>query len=195
VILVIDNYDSFVFNIARYVEELGRAARVVRNDRIDLFGIRASGAVGLILSPGPRAPEQAGISTAAVRQLSGTLPILGICLGHQCIGAAFGLAVTHAETPMHGRASTLRHDGSGLFAGLPQGFQAGRYHSLAVAEPGPASELAACAWSEHGTVMGLRHRAHPTFGLQFHPESVLTEHGHALLARFLDLAPAERRAA
>ena len=185
-ILVIDNYDSFVFNIARYVEELGREAQVARNDRLDVTDIRRSGAAGLIISPGPCTPDQAGVSTEAVRQLSGKIPILGICLGHQCIGQAFGAPVTRAGTPMHGRASTIRHDGSGLFAGLPPRFRVGRYHSLVVSSPEDAPELEPCAWSEDGEVMAVRHRAHPTFGVQFHPESVLTEHGYELMAAFLD---------
>lgn len=188
-ILVIDNYDSFVFNIARYVEELGREARVVRNDAIDAKDVRASGATAVILSPGPCTPGEAGVSTDIVRHLSGAIPILGICLGHQCIGEAFGATVTHAGTPMHGRASTITHDGAGLFAGLPETFRVGRYHSLIVTNLGDVP-LRATAWSEDGEVMALRHDAHPTFGVQFHPESVLTEHGYAMLGAFLDLAPA-----
>jgi len=189
-ILVVDNYDSFVFNVARYVEELGREVEVERNDRIDVDSILAVGTTGLIISPGPCTPSEAGISTDAVRKLSGRIPILGICLGHQCIGEAFGVEVTRADTPMHGRASTIRHDGSGVFAGLPQSFRVGRYHSLIVSPPPEDSELEACAWSEDGEVMALRHRVHPTYGVQFHPESVLTEHGYDLLGAFLDLTDA-----
>ena len=185
-ILVIDNYDSFVFNIARYVEELGREAQVLRNDFIDIYGIAASGAAGLIISPGPCTPNEAGISTEAVRRLSGMLPILGICLGHQCIGQAFGATVTHAVQPMHGRASRITHDGTGLFEGLPKEFTVGRYHSLIVAPDPDNAEIEACAWSEDGEVMAIRHRTRPTFGVQFHPESVLTEHGYDLVAAFLD---------
>jgi para-aminobenzoate synthetase component 2 len=189
-ILVVDNYDSFVFNVARYVEELGREVEVERNDRIDVDSILAIGTTGLIISPGPCTPSEAGISTEAVRKLSGRIPILGICLGHQCIGEAFGVEVTRADTPMHGRASTIRHDGSGVFAGLPQSFRVGRYHSLIVSPPPENSEIAACAWSEDGEVMALRHRKHPTYGVQFHPESVLTEHGYDMLGAFLDLTDA-----
>ncbi len=185
-ILVVDNYDSFVFNIARYVEELGREVEVERNDRIDVDAILACGTTGLIISPGPCTPGEAGISTEAVRKLSGKIPILGICLGHQCIGEAFGAEVTRAGTPMHGRASTVRHDGSGIFAGLPQSFRVGRYHSLIVSTPSEEAEILPCAWSEDGEVMGVRHRTHPTYGVQFHSESVLTEHGYDLLGTFLD---------
>lgn len=184
-ILVIDNYDSFVFNIARYVEELGRETQVLRNDNIDIYGIAASGAAGVIISPGPCTPKEAGISTEVVRRLAGMMPILGICLGHQCIGEAFGAEIRHASTPMHGRASTIRHDGAGLFAGLPEKFRVGRYHSLIVAAEEQAPALQACAWSDDGEVMALRHRTLPIFGVQFHPESVLTEHGYDLLGAFL----------
>jgi para-aminobenzoate synthetase component II len=184
-ILVIDNYDSFVFNIARYTEELGYDVEVERNDRIDVDSILACGATGLVISPGPRTPNEAGVSTEAVRRLSGRIPILGICLGHQCIGQAFGAAITRAGTPMHGRASTVTHDSSGIFAGLPERFKVGRYHSLIVSDHADARDIAACAWSDEGEVMGIRHRSHPTFGVQFHPESVLTEHGYELLGAFL----------
>ena len=184
-ILIIDNYDSFVFNIARYIEELGHETQVLRNDNIDIFGIAASGTKGLIVSPGPCTPNEAGVSTDAIRRLSGMMPILGICLGHQCIGQAFGAKVTHATTPMHGRASTVRHDGTGLFEGLPEEFKVGRYHSLIVSSYEEAEDIEVCAWSEDGEVMAIRHRVHPTFGVQFHPESVLTEHGYDLLSAFL----------
>ncbi len=184
-ILVIDNYDSFVFNIARYIEELGREAKVARNDRIDVADILGAGAAGLIVSPGPCTPNEAGISTEAVRELSGKIPILGICLGHQCIGQAFGAPIGRAATPMHGRASRISHDGSGLFQNLPPEFSVARYHSLVVSATEEAPDIEACAWSEDGEVMALRHRVHPTFGVQFHPESVLTEHGYALLSAFL----------
>ncbi len=184
-ILIIDNYDSFVFNIARYVEELGQSVQVKRNDCLDVEEIRAHAATGLILSPGPCTPNEAGISLEAVRRLSGKMPILGICLGHQCIGQAFGAEIVRARTPMHGRATTLHHDGSGVFAGLPPHFSVGLYHSLAVSSVDNSEQVACCAWSEDGEVMAIRHVEHPTFGVQFHPESILTEHGHALLAAFL----------
>ncbi|HEX9904500.1 MAG TPA: aminodeoxychorismate/anthranilate synthase component II [Propylenella sp.] len=184
-ILILDNYDSFVFNIARYVEELGCDTLVERNDRTDVAAILASGTSGLIISPGPCTPNEAGISTEAVRQLSGRMPILGICLGHQCIAQAFGGTIARAVRPMHGRASTIRHDGTGLFASLPSSFRVGRYHSLIVAASPDDGGLETCAWSEDGEIMAVRHNAHPTFGVQFHPESVLTEHGYDLLAAFL----------
>jgi para-aminobenzoate synthetase component 2 len=185
-ILILDNYDSFVFNIARYVEELGREARVVRSDAADLETLSDSPPRGLIISPGPCTPDDAGVSTEVVHRLSGVVPILGVCLGCQCIGAAFGARVAHARTPMHGRAGEIRHDGAGLFTGLPPRFRVGRYHSLIVTDCERAPERHPCAWSEEGEVMALRHRAHPTFGVQFHPESVLTEHGYDLMAAFLD---------
>jgi len=193
-ILVIDNYDSFVFNIVRYLRELGAEVAVARNDAVELDALSARMPQAVVLSPGPCSPDEAGVSLDAVRALSGRVPLLGICLGHQCIGQAFGGRIVRAREPMHGRASQIRHGGSDVFAGLPSPFAAGRYHSLAVAldEGGP---LIATAWSEDGEVMGLAHREHPTYGVQFHPESVLTEHGHALLAKFLDLAGAKRGSA
>lgn len=186
-ILLIDNYDSFVFNVARYFRELGEHVDVVRNDALDVGAIEERRPSALVISPGPCSPNEAGVSLEAIRALSGRLPILGICLGHQCIGQAFGGAVVRARTPMHGRASQVRHEGSDVFATLPSPFAAGRYHSLAVEidEGGP---LKATAWSEDGEIMGLAHREHPTYGVQFHPESVLTEHGYTMLRNFLDLA-------
>jgi anthranilate synthase component 2/para-aminobenzoate synthetase component 2 len=186
VILVIDNYDSFVFNVARYVEELGERAVVRRNDALDVAAIGRSGARGLILSPGPCTPVEAGVSLEAVRHLSGRLPILGICLGHQCIGQAFGGRIARAKTPMHGRASRIRNTGEGLFAGLPETIEAARYHSLIVELDDAAAEIAPCAWSEEGEIMALAHRAHPTFGVQFHPESVLTPVGYDIVRAFLE---------
>jgi para-aminobenzoate synthetase component 2 len=183
-ILVLDNYDSFVFNVARYFEAAGARTRVVRNDAVTVEAIEAMAPDAVVLSPGPCSPREAGISLDAVRRLSGRLPILGICLGHQCIGEAFGGRTVHALTPMHGRASPIEHDGSGLFAGLPSPFRAGRYHSLIV-DLDAASPLAVTARSPDGEIMGLAHREHPTFGLQFHPESILTEHGDALVRAFL----------
>jgi len=193
-ILLIDNYDSFVFNVARYLAELGEEVDVVRNDALDLAAIERLAPEALVISPGPCSPNEAGVSLEAVRALSGRLPILGICLGHQCIGQAFGGRVVRAKEPMHGRASQVRHEGRDVFAGLPSPFPAGRYHSLAV-ELDAASPLVATAWSEDGEIMGLAHRAHPTYGVQFHPESVLTEHGYDILANFLKLARSRESAA
>lgn len=193
-ILLIDNYDSFVFNVARYLGELGEEVTVARNDALDLAAIERMRPQALVISPGPCSPNEAGISLEAVRALSGRLPILGICLGHQCIGQAFGGRVVRAKQPMHGRASPVRHAGTDVFAGLPSPFPAGRYHSLAV-ELDESAALMATAWSEDGEIMGLAHRAHPTYGVQFHPESVLTRHGYELMANFLELARARESAA
>ncbi len=188
-ILVIDNYDSFVFNVARYFEELGRKVIVRRNDAIDIAEIMASAPAAIVISPGPGTPYDAGISLPVVKKLSGEVPILGVCLGHQCIGAAFGAPVTPAKRPLYGRTSRVAHDGRNLFEGLPQPLTVARYHSLIV-ERAPALEAAASidAVSEEGEIMALTHRSHPTYGVQFHPESILTEKGHALFGNFLRLA-------
>jgi para-aminobenzoate synthetase component II len=195
-ILIVDNYDSFVFNIARYFEELGEATKVVRNDRIDAADVQALGAKAIVISPGPCGPQEAGQSLSLIRQFNGRLPILGVCLGHQCIGEAFGGRVERAHEPMHGRASLIRHEGEGLFEGLPNPLVAGRYHSLIVElDAAASSDLRVTARSSTGEIMGLEHRTAPTYGVQFHPESVLTESGHALLANFLTLAAAWRERA
>jgi len=193
-ILVIDNYDSFVFNVARYFEELGQNVRVLRNDAIDIPGIRKLAPSAIVISPGPGAPRDAGISQAVLHELNGEVPILGVCLGHQCIGAEFGAPVVPAKRPLHGRVSHLSHVGERLFEGLPQGLTVGRYHSLIV-EPTPELDAALLidAVSEEGEIMALSHRSAPTYGVQFHPESILTEHGHALFANFLKLAGIEKR--
>lgn len=190
-IVIIDNYDSFVFNIARYFRNLGEEAEVVRNDVIsvtDLVGLKPR---AVVISPGPCTPLQAGISTAVVRELSGRIPILGICLGHQCIGSLFGGRVARARRPMHGRSSTVTHDGRGLFKDLPSPLRVGRYHSLVVElDEACAPYLRVTARSDDGEVMALAHRFQPTFGVQFHPESILTEQGHVLLMNFLRLTEA-----
>ncbi len=190
-ILVLDNYDSFVFNVVRYLEELGETVRVVRNDALDVAGLRALAPEALVISPGPCTPAEAGISLPAIRALSGALPILGVCLGHQAIGAAFGGTVARATRPLHGHATPIDHGGERLFRGLPAPMQVGRYHSLVVRpEPGMERHLSVDALSADGEVMALSHRSHPTYGIQFHPESVLTEDGHAVFANFLGLARA-----
>jgi para-aminobenzoate synthetase component II len=180
-ILIVDNYDSFVFNVARYFEELGQATKVVRNDEVRPQDLEAR---AIVISPGPCTPQEAGSSAQIVREYSGRVPILGICLGHQVIGEVFGAKVTRAKLPLHGEASAITHTGAGLFHGIPHGFFAGRYHSLIVEEVAP-TELMVTAQAENGEVMGLQHKVHPTFGVQFHPESILTEHGYDLLRNFL----------
>ncbi|AWN43535.1 aminodeoxychorismate/anthranilate synthase component II [Methylobacterium durans] len=188
-ILVIDNYDSFVFNVVRYLEELGAEVRVARNDALDVAGIRALEPEAVVVSPGPCTPAEAGISLPAIRELSGEVPILGVCLGHQAIGAAFGGKVERALRPLHGQATPVSHGGRALFTGLPAPMQVGRYHSLIVTpQPGMERHLSVDAVSAEGEVMALSHRTHPTWGIQFHPESVLTENGHALFDNFLGLA-------
>ncbi|WP_020181222.1 aminodeoxychorismate/anthranilate synthase component II [Methylopila sp. M107] len=188
-ILVIDNYDSFVFNLARYFEELGRDVEVRRNDALTVDEIEALKPEAIVLSPGPCAPAQAGVTLDVVRRFSGRTPILGVCLGHQAIGEAFGGHVVRARKPLHGRAARVAHDDAGLFSGLPNPLSVGRYHSLIVefdaAYGGP---LFVTGRSEEGEVMALAHRDHPTFGVQFHPESILTEAGHRLLLNFLAIA-------
>lgn len=186
-ILLIDNYDSFVHNLARYVGELGFARRVVRNDAINVDEIRALPPQAIVLSPGPCGPDQAGVSLEIARSLASAIPMLGVCLGHQVIAQAFGGRVRRAGRARHGKASQIRHDGTGLFAGLPDRFNAGRYHSLAV-DLAPDGPLSVTARAEDDEIMALAHTAWPVYGVQFHPESILTECGHALLANFLRLA-------
>ncbi len=184
-ILVIDNYDSFTWNLVQYLGELGAEVRVVRNDEIDVAGIAALRPAGLVLSPGPCTPNEAGITLAAIRELAGKVPILGVCLGHQAIGQAFGGEVVHAGKVMHGKTSSVTHDGRGVFRGVPSPFAATRYHSLAIRRDSLPDCLEVTAESEDGEIMGVRHRGLPVEGVQFHPESILSEHGHALLRNFL----------
>ena len=184
-ILLLDNYDSFVHNLARYVAELGGEALVVRNDRITLDEIAALAPSHLIVSPGPCTPAEAGVSTAAIRRFGPATPVLGVCLGHQCIGAAWGAPIVRAARLMHGKTSTVSHDGSGVFEGLPNPLAATRYHSLAIARDGVPEELVVTATADDGEIMGVRHRVHPVHGVQFHPESVLSEWGYAMIERFL----------
>ncbi|MFQ5562699.1 MAG: anthranilate synthase component II [Parvularculaceae bacterium] len=182
-ILIIDNYDSFVHNLARYVREAGRDARIVRNDAADAAALIALEPAAVILSPGPKRPEDAGVSLSLLAALPLTTPVLGVCLGHQCLVEAFGGRTERAKRPLHGEASGVSHDGRGVFAGLPSPLSAGRYHSLISVLP-EACALKACAWSEEGELMGVRHESAPWFGVQFHPESLLTPHGRAMIANF-----------
>lgn len=184
-LLVIDNYDSFVYNLVRYARELGAEVQVARNDALDLDGVRALRPSHVLLSPGPQTPREAGICVELVRQLGAQIPVLGVCLGHQCIGEAFGGRTVRARRPMHGKASPVWHTGEGLFAGLPNPFQAGRYHSLVIDPETLPDELLVTARSAEGEIMAVQHRDWPVFGVQFHPESVLTEHGYDLLRAFL----------
>jgi len=183
-LLVIDNYDSFVFNLSRYAQELGYETLVVRNDKINVAQIQALTPEAIILSPGPCDPERAGICLDVVRELGPTVPILGVCLGHQVIAAAYGAQIVRGE-PVHGRTGWVHHDECGIFAGLPNPFEAARYHSLIVSPPSVPDSLEVTAALVDGTIMALRHRQHRVVGVQFHPESVLTRHGHQLLANFL----------
>jgi anthranilate synthase component 2 len=188
-ILVVDNYDSFTWNLVHYLQELGAAVEVVRNDAVTADAAMASGADAFLISPGPCGPDQAGISLDLVGACAAARrPLLGVCLGHQAIGQAFGGRVVRADAPMHGKTSPIEHDGVGLFAGLPSPYVATRYHSLVVAEDGLPEALVVTARAPDGAIMGLRHATLPIHGIQYHPESIATEHGHALLANFLRLA-------
>jgi len=184
-VLVVDNYDSFVYNLVQELGELGAEPVVFRNDAIDVAGIRAERPDAVLISPGPGRPEDGGVSLEAVRSIAGEIPLLGVCLGHQCIGQAYGGDIVAAPHLMHGKTSEIHHDGQGLFAGLPNPFVATRYHSLVVRPDSVPDELEVSATSTDGVVMGLRHRSLPVEGVQFHPESVLTVSGPALLANFL----------
>lgn len=187
-LLLIDNYDSFVHNLARYFERLEQETRVVRNDAVDVAAVRALGPRAIVLSPGPCTPHEAGVSLAIVRELCEEYPILGVCLGHQVIGEAFGGCVVRAPQPVHGRASQIRHDGRRLFESVPSPLQVGRYHSLVVEPATLPAELRATAWTDDGVLMAFEHVRYLVFGVQFHPESILTQHGYEMLANFLRLA-------
>lgn len=191
-ILVIDNYDSFTYNLVQYLGELGATLRVVRNDAVTVDQVRALAPSHLVISPGPGEPDEAGISNALIRELCGEVPMLGVCLGHQCMAAVFGGTVTRAPRLMHGKTSRVFHNGRGLFEGLPNPFEAARYHSLIVAEPLPAP-LTVTAFTDQGEVMGLAHGSAPLFGVQFHPESILTPHGKQLLKNFMDVQTLDLR--
>ena len=188
-ILLIDNYDSFVYNLARYVRELGEVPLVRRHDAIPVDEIGALGPSHIIISPGPCTPAEAGISTEVVRQLGDRIPVLGVCLGHQCIGAAYGAEIVRAGRPMHGKPSRIHHQAQGLFAGLPSPFTATRYHSLVIAPASVPPELKVTATSEDGEIMAVQHASNPVYGVQFHPESVLSEQGYRLLDHFLHGIP------
>jgi anthranilate synthase component 2 len=184
-VLLLDNKDSFVWNLARYVRELGAFAKVVRSDAVTVEQVALERPTHIIVSPGPCTPAEAGVSVDVIRTLGPTTPILGVCLGHQAIGAAYGGRVVRSVRPMHGKTSLIRHNGSGVFRGLPDPFAATRYHSLVVERASLPDALVVQATSDDGMVMALRHREFPVHGVQFHPESVLSQHGHRLLSSFL----------
>ena len=191
-LLMVDNYDSFTYNIVQYFGELGADVQVVRNDEITLDGVAeriAAGVQRLVISPGPCSPAEAGISVAAIQRFAGQLPILGVCLGHQAIGAAFGGTILRAQALMHGKTSVITTTQEGVFAGLPTQFTVNRYHSLAIERSTCPEVLAVTAWTDDGEIMGVRHKTLDIEGVQFHPESILTEHGHAMLKNFLDPRP------
>jgi anthranilate synthase component II len=185
-LLMIDNYDSFTYNIVQYFGELGAEVEVFRNDEIDVAGIAARGADRLVISPGPCSPAEAGVSVEAIRHFAGKLPILGVCLGHQSIGAALGGKVVRAQQLMHGKTSVITTTREGVFSGLPEKFTVNRYHSLAIERGSCPAALKVTAWTDDGEIMGVRHESLPIEGVQFHPESILTEHGHAMLKNFLE---------
>ncbi|MDF1587197.1 anthranilate synthase component II [Marinimicrococcus flavescens] len=187
-LLLIDNYDSFTWNLYHYLSELGAVVKVVRNDEITVEEALGWQPEAICISPGPCDPDRAGISLPLVRAAAGRCPVLGVCLGHQAIAQAFGGEVTRAPLPMHGKMGSVTHDGTGVFAGLPSPFEATRYHSLAAVEAVLPEDLVVNARTEDGVIMGLRHRRLPIHGVQFHPESIATQHGHRLLGNFLELA-------
>ena len=190
-LLMIDNYDSFTWNLVQYLQALGAETKVVRNDELSVAQIEALAPERIVISPGPCTPNEAGVSVAVIEVLGPRIPVLGVCLGHQSIGQAYGGRVVRAGRIMHGKTSHIRHGGKGVFANLPDGYEATRYHSLVVERDSLPDGLEVTAWTEHEDgsfeeIMGLRHREHPVEGVQFHPESILTEHGHALLKNFLE---------
>ena len=191
---VIDNYDSFTYNLVQYLGTLGATVEVWRNDAIDVDALRAKPLEGLLISPGPGEPKDAGVSEAALKALSGTMPVLGVCLGHQALGEVFGGRVIRAPRLMHGKTSPILHKGRGLFSGLDNPFEATRYHSLIVERETLPDVLDIVAWTPEGEIMGLKHKEHETWGVQFHPESVLTRSGLKLIENFLTLCRQQRRA-
>ncbi|WP_339295230.1 aminodeoxychorismate/anthranilate synthase component II [Paenibacillus sp. FSL W7-1279] len=184
-ILVIDNYDSFTYNLVQYLGELGEEVKVYRNDEIDIAGIEELAPDHILISPGPCTPNEAGVSLDVISHFKGVIPIFGVCLGHQAIGQAFGGNVIRAERLMHGKTSAIQHTGGSVFEGLPVPFTATRYHSLIVEKETLPEELEITAWTEEGEIMGLRHKQYPVEGVQFHPESIITDHGHQMLRNFL----------
>jgi anthranilate synthase component 2 len=184
-LLMIDNYDSFTYNLVQYLGELGEDVRVFRNDRVGVAEIERLKPAHIVISPGPCTPSEAGISVETIQKLGSQIPILGVCLGHQSIGAAFGGRIVRAKQLMHGKTSMIHHIGKGVFDGLPNPFEATRYHSLAIERAGLPDCLEITAWAEDGEIMGVRHKTLAVEGVQFHPESILTQHGHAMLANFL----------
>ncbi len=185
-ILMIDNFDSFTYNLVQAFQFMGQEVAVYRNDAIGISDIEGMKLSGIIISPGPGSPKSAGISVEVVRHFHSRVPLFGVCLGHQCIAEAFGGKVVHASRVMHGKFSSISHDGEGLFSGLPQDFSAVRYHSLAVDRTSLPGEIRVCARAEDGEVMGLRHETLPVYGVQFHPESIATEHGERIMSNFID---------
>lgn len=190
-LLMLDNYDSFTYNLVQYLQALGAEVKVIRNDDLPVSEIEKLAPERIVISPGPCTPNEAGVSLDVIRQLGARIPILGVCLGHQSLGQAYGGDVVRAKTIMHGKTSRIRHEGQGVFTGLPDRYEATRYHSLVVARESLPDCLEITAWTENedgsfDEIMGLRHREHPVEGVQFHPESILTEHGHALLKNFLE---------
>jgi anthranilate synthase component II len=185
-LLMIDNYDSFTYNLVQYLGELGEEVKVARNDEIALDEIERLRPERIVISPGPCTPTEAGVSVPLIERFAGAIPMLGVCLGHQAIGQAFGGRIVHAAQLMHGKTSQVHHDGRGVFRGLPDGYTATRYHSLAIERASLPRCLEVSAWTDDGEIMGVRHRSLAVEGVQFHPESILTEHGHALLRNFLE---------
>ncbi len=188
-LLMIDNYDSFTYNLVQYFGELGESVVVRRNDEIDLAGVERLAPERIVISPGPCTPNEAGISVPLIKAYAGRVPILGVCLGHQAIGQAFGGRIMHAKQLMHGKTSPIFHANVGVFRGLPSPFTATRYHSLVIERESLPDCLEITAWTEDGEIMGVRHKTFPVEGVQFHPESILTEHGHDLLRNFLESSP------
>ena len=193
-IVMIDNYDSFTYNLVQYLGELGQELIVHRNDKLTLDQVKRLKPDRIVISPGPGSPKDAGVYNEVIRQLGPTIPLLGVCLGHQAIGQAFGGDVIRAKTLMHGKTSPILHEGKSVFAGLPSPFTATRYHSLAVKRESLPDCLEVTSWTADGEIMGLQHRTRPIHGVQFHPESIATEHGHDMLANFLDIAGVKRLA-